>query len=141
MRKKSKCGEHVISVLKIVLRFLPIFGLCSGSAFAEDVTDISSLVNHITDSFQSIGMLMVAIAYIAGFAMVIASLFKFKQHKDNPTQIPMGAAIALMAVGIVLIFLPGIIEPAGETLFGTGVDQWAGGYKGGGASSLPGASQ
>ena len=44
---------------------------------------------------------------------------KFKAHKDNPTQIPVGTPVALMFVAAALIFLPSMFEVAGGTLFGS----------------------
>jgi intracellular multiplication protein IcmD len=61
---------------------------------------------------------MLGIAFVAGLGFVIASLFKFKQHKDNPTQIPLGTPLALFAIGVILVFLSALFEPAGKTLFG-----------------------
>jgi intracellular multiplication protein IcmD len=89
-------------------------------AFADTAshTGIGQLAYNITQSFTDIGQLIIASAYIGGFILVIAAVFKFKQHKDNPTQIPMGTPVALLAIGAVLIFLPSIIGPAGKTIFG-----------------------
>jgi len=110
-----------------------------GSVFAGDQT-IGDIAENITGSFQQIGQLILAISFIAGLGFTMAAIFKFKQHKDNPTQIPLGAPIALLGIGVCLIFLPGIIEPAGETLFGE-QDVTAGGFTGGGASKIPGGSE
>ena len=44
---------------------------------------------------------------------------KFKQHKDNPTQVPIGTPIALVSVEAALLFLPSILTVAGNTMFGT----------------------
>ena len=110
-----------------------------GTAFAGDQT-IGDIAENITGSFQQIGQLILAIAFVAGLGFTMAAIFKFKQHKDNPTQIPLGTPIALLGIGVCLIFLPGIIEPAGETLFGD-QDVTAGGFTGGGATAIPGGEQ
>jgi len=109
-----------------------------GYALGDD--NIGNLAGHVTGSFQQLGKLMAATSYLAGFGFAIAGVFKFKQHKDNPTQIPMGTPIALLAVGIILIFLPGIIRPAGVTIFGNNVDNAAGGFTGGGVTNMPGGN-
>lgn len=100
--------------------------------------DIAAIANTVTGEFKSIGQLMAATAYLAGFGMTIAAIFKFKQHKDNPQQVPMGTPITMLLVGIVLIFLPNIIQPAGTSIFGAGAA--AGGFTGNGISGIPGAS-
>jgi intracellular multiplication protein IcmD len=130
--KKRKLFKILLTVLTTSIAF---YASC---AYADQVTDIKSLVAQVTSSFQSLGMLMAATAYLSGFGMVIASLFKFKQHKENPQQIPMGTAIAMLVVGVSLIFLPGFVGPAGQTLFGTDASSFAGGYTGAGAKKLPG---
>ena len=89
-----------------------------GDAFAEEVKDIGGIAKQITTSFEGIGNLILGISFVAGLGFVMASIFKFKQHKDNPTQIPLGTPIALLGVGVALIFLPNIIAPAGQTMFG-----------------------
>src|SRR3990167_764297 len=70
--------------------------------------NLGSIAQNITGSFLQFGQLILAISFIAGLGFTMAAIFKFKQHKDNPTQIPLGTPIALLAIGIALIFLPGI---------------------------------
>lgn len=43
---------------------------------------------------------------------------KFKQHKDNPTQVPIGTPIALVFIAAALLFLPSILSVTGSTMFG-----------------------
>ncbi len=100
---------------------------------------IGTIAARITTSFTSLGQLILAIAFVGGLGFTMAAIFKFKQHKDNPTQIPLGTPIAMLAIGIVLMFLPGIITPAGTTLFGSNAASSAGGLTGqAGLATLPG---
>lgn len=100
---------------------------------------IGTIAARITQSFTSLGQLILAIAFVGGLGFTMAAIFKFKQHKDNPTQIPLGTPIAMLAIGIVLMFLPGIITPAGTTLFGSNASSSAGGLTGqAGLATLPG---
>jgi hypothetical protein len=46
---------------------------------------------------------IVVFSYIAGLGLAIASIFKFKQHKDNSTQISLAVAVVLLVAGLVLI--------------------------------------
>ncbi len=102
-------------------------------AFAQAAT-IGEMADTIVGNFESVGKLMIACAYIGGFAMTIAAVFKFKQHKDNPQQVPMGAPIALLVVGVLLVFLPSVFGRAGDTTFGGG--QETGGFEGQGAEKI-----
>jgi intracellular multiplication protein IcmD len=112
-------------------------GTCFAQGSATPGT-IGEIASNVTESFQGIGTLMIAISYLAGIGFVLASIFKFKQHKDNPTQIPLGTPLALLVLGIILIFLPMIFAPAGKTIFGEGAT--TGGFKGAGVSTIPGAT-
>lgn len=54
----------------------------------------------------------------AGFVFSLAALVEFTQHKDNPTQIPVGTPIALLFVAAALLFVPTILSTVGTTVFG-----------------------
>ena len=115
------------SIFKTACFALVSFGaLYAAQVFAED--NLGQLARGVTGSFTGIGSLMIATSYLAGIGFAIAAIFKFKQHRDNPTQIPIGTPLALLIIGIVLIFFPGIIKPAGTTIFGS--SNTAGGFSG-----------
>ena len=61
---------------------------------------------------------MLAVAYIAGLGFGVAAIFKFKQVKDNPTQIPISTPFALLGVSTLLVFLPGVIGRQVERCLG-----------------------
>ena len=83
-----------------------------------EVMTLGDMALKITESFEGLAKLITAGAYMAGIGFVMASMLKFKAHKDNPTQIPIGTPIALLFVGSALIFLPHIFIVAGYTIFG-----------------------
>lgn len=70
-------------------------------------------------SAAGVGETVTGGSYVAGLAFAVGAVMKFKQHKDNPTQIPIGTPIALVFVEAALIFLPTILTVAGNTMFGT----------------------
>jgi intracellular multiplication protein IcmD len=127
--------------IKNIFRFLILAGVFIAiGAYAQSSggDDLGAMAKQVTTSFQSFGELMIAIAYLGGFGFMIFGVFKFKQHKDNPTQVPLGTPITMVALGAILVFLPAFVKPAGKTL---GVDESAaGGFQGAGVSALPGAS-
>jgi intracellular multiplication protein IcmD len=86
---------------------------------ADSVRTLGDMALQITYSFYGLSKLITAGAYMAGLGFVMASMLKFKAHKDNPTQIPIGTPIALLFVGSALIFLPHVFTIAGETVFGS----------------------
>jgi len=97
---------------------------------------IGGIASSVTTTLGEIGKLMVAISYLAGFGFLTFGVLKFKQHKDNPSQVPLGTPVVMTLIGAVLVFIGGFIKPLGETL---GVDSnSAGGFTGGGAANIPG---
>lgn len=82
-------------------------------------TQIGEIASNVTGNFDEVAQLITAESYIAGSAFAAASILKFKSHKDNPTQIPIGTPIALVAVAAALLFLPTILSTAGATEYGS----------------------
>lgn len=82
------------------------------------VRNMGDVAQRIACEFPDINSFILAVAYLSGIGFGVAAIFKFKQVKDNPTQIPISTPFALLGVSTMLVFLPGIIKPAGETFFG-----------------------
>lgn len=91
----------------------------AGTAAATGMT-VGGMASSITGSFTSLAKLITAGSYLAGLAFSIGAILKFKQHKDNPTQIPIGTPIAMVLIAAALLFLPTILGIAGATMFGGG---------------------
>ena len=87
-------------------------------AFAAQ--DLGQIASTIYSSFGNVAKLITAGAYIAGLGFAVGAIMKFKQHKDNPTQVPIGTPIALVMIAACLLFLPSILGVAGETIFSGG---------------------
>lgn len=87
--------------------------------WAASSQTIGGVASTITQSFEQLARLITAGSYLAGLGFAVGSIMKFKQHKDNPTQIPIGTPIALLFIAAALLFLPTILGVAGATLFGS----------------------
>ena len=79
---------------------------------------LGNMASSMTGSFTSLAKLITAGSYLAGLGFSIGAIMKFKQHKDNPTQIPIGTPIALVFIASALLFLPTILGVTGQTMFG-----------------------
>jgi intracellular multiplication protein IcmD len=135
LNKLAKVGG-IVAAVALGLFATDTFAAAAGGGGGDTIGTIAA---RITESFTSLGQLILAIAFVGGLGFTMAAIFKFKQHKDNPTQIPLGTPIAMLAIGIVLMFLPGIITPAGTTLFGASASSAGGGLTGqAGLATLPG---
>ncbi len=113
---------------KIVLgvTFLSLL-MVAGLAEATTSQTIGSVAASITGTFANIGKLITAASYIAGLGFSIAAVLKFKAHKDNPQQTPVGQPIGLVVVAAGLLFLPNVMTSVGATLFTDAKTAGAGG--------------
>jgi intracellular multiplication protein IcmD len=100
------------------------------SAFADG--DVTALVTQVTGQANSIATLLNVASYVAGVGFALAGVLQFKAHKENPQQVPLSKPIVLIIVAASLLFLPSIMNIAGQSLFGSSGQQ-ASKYKGGGS--------
>lgn len=56
--------------------------------------------------------------YICSFGFFIATVLKFKQYKDNPTQIPISTPFVLLLVTILAATASDLVKPVKKSLFG-----------------------
>ena len=100
------------------LAFILLASIISIDCFANTTWTIGDVASQITRSFTQIAKLITAGSYLAGLGFSIGAIMKFKQHKDNPTQIPVGTPIALLFIAAALLFLPSILDITSKTMFG-----------------------
>lgn len=102
----------------LVFFSLMLFGVevMAGDAGSQS---LGGMAANITSSFKSLTKLITGGAYLAGLGFSIGAIMKFKQHKDNPTQIPIGTPVALVFIAAALLFLPSILGITGYTMFGS----------------------
>ena len=81
-------------------------------------TTLGNMTTSVVNTFTSVGNAITGGSYVAGLAFSIGAIMKFKQHKDNPTQIPIGTPISLVFISAPLLFLPSILSVDGFTMFG-----------------------
>jgi hypothetical protein len=94
-------------------------GSCTTAAVvtARSTRRVDTAVETNVSSYWNIPSLINASPYFAGLGFSLAAILKFKQHKDNPTQIPIGTPIALIFIAALLLFLPTLLPAAGVTDF------------------------
>jgi hypothetical protein len=64
----------------------------AGPARAQNATD------DIAEKFANLSALIKAASYIAGLGFSVGAILRFKLHKDNPDQVPIGTPVALIAL-------------------------------------------
>lgn len=107
------------TIKKFVNLSMVLFSTFTSTMVFAGQQTIGNLASNVTGSIGQLAQLATAGAYVAGFGFAIAAILKFKAHKDNPTQIPVGTPIALLLIAVALIFVPTIFGVTGATLFGS----------------------
>lgn len=79
---------------------------------------IDQLFMNVGKSLGAVANFIISIATIAGLGFGVACVFKFKQHKDNPQQVPLGQPLGLLAISVMLLWLPFLLQSLGSTLTG-----------------------
>lgn len=77
-------------------------------------TDTASGSSHSvaqvsTDLLQPIGLFtktLYNICYIIGAMMLVGSIVQYRDHRNNPSQVPFSRPIILLLLGLLLILLP-----------------------------------
>src|SRR5689334_19853264 len=95
-----------------------LFTLGTKWAFASG-SGIGAIAANVTSNLTNVAKLITAGSYVAGMAFAVGAIAKFKQHKENPQQMPLSTPIVLLFIGIALIFIPAIFKTGGGTLFGS----------------------
>ncbi len=131
---KTKLISRSVSSLGQLSLWMSVYFYTSLALADRNDDNLGKVASTITGSFGQLAKLITAGAYMTGIGFCMASMLKFKAHKDNPTQIPIGTPIALLFIGAALIFLPNIFKIAGYTIFGG--TSGAGGVSG--TTGLPG---
>lgn len=113
----NKIQFRITNTQGVMLALLGLaLGLVAGNAVAGGLT-LGGMATSITSSFTEVTKLITAGSYLAGLGFSVGAIIQFKAHKDNPTQTPIGKPIALIFVAASLLFLPTILDIAGETMF------------------------
>lgn len=107
---------------KLVIAMASLVGLTVASTVLADSSGggIAGVANAVKGNLGAVAKLITAGSYVAGMAFGVGAIVKFKAHKDNPTQIPIGTPIALLFVSAALLFIPGVFKASGTTMFSSG---------------------
>lgn len=90
-----------------------------GTSALAVTSGIGGVAKQVQSNLSNIALLITGGSYVAGMAFGVGAIVKFKAHKDNPQQIPIGTPIALLFVAAALLFIPSVFKSAGGTLFGS----------------------
>ncbi len=108
----AKATAKVTAVLCLVF---------AGSALAAAPTAISltSIAGNVDSTVGKLATVLTDVSLIAGIGFIMASFFKFHQHKLNPTQVPISQGITLLLIGAGLTLFPTMLPTATHAIFGS----------------------
>ena len=116
LQEAKKCNKYW-SVIRLGILSTGCFIIAVGAAYADNLS-LGDAASNIVLSLSNLAKLITAGSYVGGFGFAVGAILKFKAHKDNPTQIPVGTPIALLFIAAALIFLPSIFGVSEKTIFG-----------------------
>lgn len=113
--------------LKLLTKVAATLGgvLLAGLAFADPSTTplngltLTQIQGNMGTTVKHLAVVIQDISLIAGVGFVMASFFKFHQHKLNPTQVPMSQGVSLLLIGAALLLFPLLLPTATKAAFGT----------------------
>lgn len=86
-------------IILFLLAFLPSI------VFAADVS-LGQLSTSLMGPVSVLADLMYKICYVLGAMFLLGSVLQYKNHRDNPSQVPISRPILLLVFGLILIGFP-----------------------------------
>lgn len=113
---KSKWLLKVLAVVTAVAGLFLVESSMAGNV-SEGIA-LSSITANVNSTVSQLSRILTDIALIAGIGFILASLFKFHQHKLNPTQIPISQGVTLLLIGAALTLFVVMLPTAKRAVFG-----------------------
>lgn len=119
--------QTIVHLLRALLKSFLLMAsiLCvlfAGVSLADATTSgiaLSTISANVDSSVKELSTVLSDISLIAGVGFVMASFFKFHQHKLNPTQVPISQGVTLLLIGAGLVLFPTMLPTAKRAVFGT----------------------
>ncbi len=108
-----------IKSIVTALAGLMTLGLGVVAAHAADYVTLTTVAASVDNTVGQLATVLVDVALISGIGFIMASFFKFHQHKQNPQQVQMSQGISLLLIGCGLTLIPLLIPTASVSILGT----------------------
>ena len=115
--------KQLLKLIVLALGMAALFFASGGLAAAPTGVSLSTIATNVGSSVTNLAKILEDVALVAGVGFIMASFFKFHQHKLNPQQVPMSQGITLLLVGAGLAVFPHLIPTASHAVFGSGATQ------------------
>ena len=94
-------------------------GEASGGCASKKPGTIGAVLCQVKEqALVGVIILIYIAAMLSGAGLLISAVFKLKQVKDNPTQIPVSTPAALFVAGALMLYMPSLFPTIRETVFG-----------------------
>lgn len=94
-----------------LLKAIFIFG--ASLVFADDNMTLSTSLEAVASLYAQIAAIFTGAAYVAGLMLFVGAIFKFRQHREAPQQVPIGQPLTLFGLSVLAVFLPGFLDLTG----------------------------
>ncbi|MCX7125753.1 MAG: type IV secretion protein IcmD [Gammaproteobacteria bacterium] len=101
------------------------------AATAQATVTLTSISSNVSGAVTKISAMLEDIAVITGVGFILASFFKFHQHKLQPQQVPLSQGITLLVIGAGLSVFPHLLNTGAAGVFGATVAKLGSGGIGG----------
>jgi intracellular multiplication protein IcmC len=105
--------RRIVSVAALAV-LIPGF---ASPAFAAGQT-VGDLISNFLQSTSTLPPFLSMIAYLMGISLATISIFKFKDHVDNPNQTPISAGVKRLLAGGMFLSLPFMTRVTTSSMFG-----------------------
>lgn len=118
MKSKQLIRWNNLTKIGAALVALALFFWADSSYAAVSGIALSSITQHVNSTVGQLARILTDIALITGVGFVLASFFKFHQHKLNPTQVPISQGVTLLLIGAALLVFVMMLPTAKRAVFG-----------------------
>lgn len=106
-------------VMRLLVMIAGVF--VANVAMAAGTVTLTTIATHVTTAVKHVSDLLEDISIITGVGFIMASFFKFHQHKLQPQQVPMSQGVSLLLIGAGLSVFPHLLSTATQGVFGASV--------------------
>lgn len=112
-------SKQLKMIMMVLSGLVVLFGL-ETLAYAASGSGVAAVAVQAKKQLGDIAKLITAGSYVGGFGFAVAAIVKFKAHKEQPTQVPISAAIVPLFVAAAMLFIPSVYSSAAHTLYQSG---------------------
>ena len=113
MFRKRSISNSILTLHTLLLAGSMYANTCS----TDDAYGLKLVLVNLYCSFDPISIMLGGAGYLGGIAFGAAAALKFKQHRDNPTQVSIGFPLVYLTIAVGLVYMPSLLSEGRNTLF------------------------